>query len=943
MEPLFPKERKERTPVRKTPRFASLQRHYVHVREIMGDVLCLFSATSPTRRTYRAVVEVSALNFLLKADEEQEALVERYRQLLKSLTFPLQILLRHQRLDLRPYLARIRAQIPHTLETTQEAVLPAQHSPTWSDLAAGLEDLLRQLGSRRTLIERHCYLVIPAPDLPAPAKKALRRKRRQTEREEVLARTLQELDIRVEMVQQHLAALGLRSRRIGGEELARFYQRCLVPERALEHPLTSEHFAAVGHLPRVKERTQDREPARAHAADDLTLLPTQVAAHACEEEPSSAEASPSLMRRHPRRAPRAKAKRRISMHTLPPPDVLRLADLLAPASLEETRDALCIDGEWMRGIAITAFPREISLGGWLAPLLLHDDILDIVLHIHPQDQSAMMRQLRRRRVSYASTRLWNRRQGRLDDPEVDVAQSDVTRLMSQLASGGERIFEVSFVLLVRASDRKSLDERSERLMALLHSVFLDPVASPTTFEHAQALRTMLPEGRDELRRTITLDSTSIATTFPFLSNSLLMPGGCLLGMTGTGEPVLLDPWDTASLENPHAFVGGVTGAGKSYLGKLWLARSLLFNGPRGERCSVIDPDGEYAPLAAALGGTVIRIAPGSEHHLNPFDLLPPGCELDTYLEEVRHMDRLAEKIQDIHSLLDLMLADQGTLLGMREKALLDRALYEVYRRVGISADPRTHYHQPPLLRDLAEVLRSGACGPDETGLGLRLSRYTEGSLAGLLNSQTNVPLDSHLVVWDVRDMRGDLRPVGIWLIADCLWTQALYQSSIRRALYIDEAASLIEHPEGGRFLANLSRRARKRYLRLVTMTQSPERFVSDEWGSVVASNAAIKILKLQDRTSVKAVANRFGLTRGEEQRLLAFGVQEALLLAGDRRVLLSIRASEPEHRLITTNPVELARRQSAGKEHPHGEISSAKKTHVPPASDTRQTFKGPAR
>jgi type IV secretory pathway VirB4 component len=929
--------------MRKTPRFASLQQHYVRVREIMGDVLCLSSPTSPTRRTYRAVVEVSALNFLLKAEEEQEALVERYRQLLKSLTFPLQILLRHQRLDLRPYLARIRAQIPHTSETTQEIALPARYSPAWPNLATGLEDLLRQLGSRRTLIERHCYLVIPAPELPAPAKRFLRRKRRQAEREELLARVLQELDIRVEMVQQQLAALGLRSRRIGGEELARFYQSCLVPERALEHPLTSEHFAAVGHLPRVKGRTQDEEPALAHAADDLALLPTQIASQACEEERSPDEASSSLMRGNPRRAPREKAKRRITTQTLPPPDLLRLTDLLAPASLEETRDALCIDGEWMRGIAITAFPREISLGGWLAPLLLHDDILDMVLHIHPQDQSAMMRQLRRRRVSYASTRLWNRRQGRLDDPEVDVAQSDVTRLMSQLASGGERIFEVTFVLLVRASDRKSLDERTERLMALLHTVFLDPVAYPTTFEHAQALYTMLPEGRDELRRTITLDSTSIATTFPFLSNSLLMPDGCLLGMTGAGEPVLLDPWDTSSLENPHAFVGGVTGAGKSYLGKLWLARSLLFNGPRGERCSVIDPDGEYAPLAAALGGTVIRIAPGSEHHLNPFDLLPPGCELDTYLEEVKHMDRLAEKIQDLHSLLDLMLADQGTLLGMREKALLDRALYEVYRRVGISPDPRTHYHQPPLLRDLAEVLRSGACGPDETGLGLRLSRYTEGSLAGLLNSQTNVPLDSHLVVWDVRDMRGDLRPVGIWLIADCLWTQALYQSSIRRALYIDEAASLIEHPEGGRFLANLSRRARKRYLRLVTMTQSPERFVSDEWGSVVASNAAIKILKLQDRTSVKAVANRFGLTRGEEQRLLAFGVQEALLLAGDRRVLLSIRASEPEHLLITTNPVELARRQSAGKEHPYGEISSAKKTHVPPASDTRQTFKGPAR
>lgn len=191
-------------------------------------------------------------------------------------------------------------------------------------------------------------------------------------------------------------------------------------------------------------------------------------------------------------------------------------------------------------------------------------------------------------------------------------------------------------------------------------------------------------------------------------------------------------------------------------------------------------------------------------------------------------------------------------------------------------------------------------------MGWRLSRYIEGSLSGLFSEQTNVPLDAHLLVWDVRDLRGDLRPIGIFLIADCLWTQAIYQSDMRRALFIDEAASLIEHAEGGRFLANLSRRARKRYLRLVVMTQNPEAFAQDEWGSVVAANAAIKILKKQDRTSVGAVAQRFGLTAGEEQRLLTFGTQEALLFARDRRVLLTIRASVQEHALITTNPVELA-------------------------------------
>jgi hypothetical protein len=846
---------------------------------------------------------------LLKSAQEQSALIERYRDLIKALTFPVQILIRHGRLDLRPYLAQIQAQIPQALASAEGELAGARKTPEeepratnqWAELAESLEALLHQIGSQRTLIERHCYLVIPAPDLLSPAGRfALRRTRGRAHREELMARALQELSIRVDTLQAQLASLGLRARQMRGEELARLYQSCLTPEHALQAPLQARHLGSVGHFPRLKNRAASRQ---------LVVL--------TEQEPP-VPGTPALVEDAPggpaHRAPRKQwpAWKLRTASALPQPDFLRLADLLAPGSLVEERDGLQVGDEWVCGIAVTAFPREVSDDGWLAPLLMLDDVLDLSLHLHPQPHAAMMRQLRRRRVGYSSTNAFNRSRGRLDDLEMGVAQNDVTRLMNELAGGGERIFELSFLLLVRAPTKVALHERCARLLAHLQTVFLDAVAHVTTFEHGPALRSFLPEAQDCLARSITLDTASIATTFPFISNALMMAGGVFLGLTATGEPVLLDPWHP-SLENPHAFVGGVTGAGKSYFGKLWLLRALLLYGLHAEQCSVIDPDGEYTPLADALGGSVVRIAAGSSQHLNPFDLIPPGCDLDSYLALVKKDDRLTEKVLDLVSLLDVMLADRGTTLGTRERSLLEHALYEVYRRASISADPRTHYHQPPLLRDLSDVLKSGVCGQDAFDLVLRLSRYIDGSLSSLFAHQTNVRLDSHLLIWDIREMRGDLRPVGMFLIADTIWTQAIQQSHVRRALYIDEAASLIEHAEGGQFLASLSRRARKRYLRLVVMTQNPETFCQDTYGSVVAANAAIKILKKQDRTSVQAVASRFGLTPGEEQRLLAFGVQEALLLAGDRRVLLSVHASQQEHALITTNPVELAGR--AEREH----------------------------
>ncbi len=520
------------------------------------------------------------------------------------------------------------------------------------------------------------------------------------------------------------------------------------------------------------------------------------------------------------------------------------------------------------------------MAGWLR-CVLHDEVCDLSFHYHPQDTASMKRTLARHRAGHASGRQFNRREGRADDPDALVAEEDLSRLLDDLARSRERVFDLGFYVLLRANTREALAERMARLYAVLGLLSLDGATHPTTFEQVEALQSCLPQARDELRRTMTLDSTTLATMFPFLSNALMQPGGALVGISQSHEPVLLNPWDS-SLENPHLFIGGVTGSGKSYLGKLLIARDLLLNWRRGDQCVVIDPDLEYQQLAAALGGTLVRLAPGSWQRLNPFDLLPPRRDLERYLKEAHKGDRLAEKMQDLHAMLDILLAEDVStsgsgMLTKREKGLLDRALYEVYRRAGISSDPRTHSRQPPLLHDLYELLTSGLCGPDESDLAGRLSRYVSGSLSSLFSAQTSVDLASRLVVWDIRDMRGELRPLAIALIAERVWTQALYDSRTPRALYIDEAASLLEHPAGGQFLATLSRRARKRYLRLVTMTQNPERFVQDPWGSVVASNAAIKVLKTQDATSAAAVAERFHLTRSEQQRLITCGSHEALV------------------------------------------------------------------
>ena len=872
-----------------------MQEEFVRLREVAHTVLCLTSASGPTKREYRAILEVSSTNYTLKSEEEQDLIIAGYRAFLKALAFPIQILVRSQHLDLSPY-------VQHLRDTSATPAL----DPMWRDLADSHAQFVQELAARRTLLEHRFYLILPSDQGPgtkqAPFSRLLSpggKRRRARLTAETLEKAQQQLDLRAEVVMQQLAALGLHCRRLAGEELIALYYSCLTPERAIHYPLPTQAAAAVGRPIQVKERQQVNTP---------PALRSPGASQESSKAAHSSAAFPPLSHSSGKRQPPPRA-------SVPLPDLLHLADLLAPASVEVTRESIRLEDEYARGIAVTNFPREVS-PGWLAPLLLHDEITEIVFHVHPQDNASMLRQLLRRKNEYQSSRRVNERRGRMEDPEMQVAEQDVDALISQLASGEERVFDVGFYVIVRASDRRSLDERTDRMMAVLRNLFL--LARPTTLEHVPAFRSFLPEARDELLRTFTLDGSSLATAFPFISNSLYMPTGVLVGITPNGEPVVIDEWDE-SLDNPHEFCGAITGAGKSYLYKIRIMRELLQHRTQGLQVVVIDPEKEYEDLCLALGGDYVRLAPGSEQHLNPFDLLPQGTNINAYVADRSRGDRLADKVHALHALFDIMLSDRGpggvSTLTAREKGLLDRAIYETYRKVGITADPRTHDRQVPLVRDLYDVLRSNVCGKDEYGLADRLYRYVHGSLAGPFQAPTDVALDSHLVVFDIRDMSGELRPIGVFLITDFVWTQVLHSYRPRK-LYIDEAWSLIQHPEGGRFLANLARRARKRYLALVTITQNPELFANDEWGSVVAANAATKVLKKQDRTSADAITSRFQLTGGERQRLLTFGKHEALLLSGGKRVIIHIEASPLEHRLATTDPRELARRREEEQKGP---------------------------
>ncbi|HEY7092784.1 MAG TPA: ATP-binding protein, partial [Ktedonobacterales bacterium] len=851
-------------------------------------------------------------------------------------------------LNLAPYLARL---LPLQQVDGQGHGQEPRDALVWRRLAEAEARYIQELAAHHTLLERHFYLIAPADEAMghpvggaasvvgalgglasallgwAPLLRSVKRARTRQRRDQELAQARGTLALRTAALTRELERMGLEARRLGGEDLIRVYHQALDMD-ATRRPLPSAVIASAG-LP-------------------IHATPTAQAELCVEPDVRSGENGSDVRGVDVR--PSFTSVTLLSQQAYPSPEPLSttpttvqttvgdLADLLAPASVSLTSTDVRLDHVYARTLAVVGYPRHVS-PGWLERLIDLDLPLDVTLHLHPQPTVPMVRQLSRRLAQLHSSRLLSEQQQRIGRADLGVAYEDVARLRDQLQRGDERLFATSLYFLVRAPAQRSsaeldagstltaersralLEERVARVETELENQQL--VARPATFEQDLGFLSCLPEGRDRLLRTRLLDTSSLTTAFPFTSNSLSMASGVLLGITATGAPIFIDPFASA-LENANKVIFAKSGAGKSYACKVETLRLLT----RGVDVYVVDPESEYGRLAAAVGGQVVRLAAGAAHHLNPFDLHPPAAPdaeaskraelaeeaeatgatddlqrgVEGAPEDAQEVwrelqrdagDALAEKIQSLHGLLDLMLADRaptGTVgLTQREKGLLDRALYEVYRHAGVTSDPATHLRPAPLLRDLHAILSSGVCGPDESGLAERLSRYASGSLSRLFAEPTNVELTNRLVVFDVRDMDAELRPLVLYLIAEFVWTRVRRERR-PRLLVMDEAWTLMQYTEGGRFLASLARRARKYYLGLVTITQDAQDFLSSEQGRTVLANSSVQFLMKQDSSTIEAVAKAFRLSSSERQYLLGCHKGEGLLFMRGAHVGLRIGA-----------------------------------------------------
>ncbi|MFH1866857.1 MAG: DUF87 domain-containing protein [Patescibacteria group bacterium] len=569
---------------------------------------------------------------------------------------------------------------------------------------------------------------------------------------------------------------------------------------------------------------------------------------------------------------------------------VKVRDLISPSSLRILSNRVELNGTFLRTLFVMSYPRYISIG-WFNSIINMNATLDIAMYFYQVQPAIILKQLRNKVGVLEAQIVADQEKGAPRDPIRETALKDIEKLRDDLTQGTEKFFQFGLYVTLYAKTEKELDKLTGQVESVFGSKLI--YSRRALWQTEQGFNSTLPLANDELQIYFNMNTSPVASSFPFMSSELTSDNGILYGINRHNNSLIL--FDRFSLQNANAVVFATSGAGKSYAVKLEVLRSMM----SGTDVIIIDPEMEYKHLSDAVGGAYISISLNSQSHVNPFDLPRPVGEVNTG-------DIIRSAVITLKGLLRLMLGK----LTHEEDSILDRALIETYAKKDITATSDLSKAEPPVMSDLEEVL-GGMTGAEN--IVIRLKKYTQGTFAGLLNNPTNIDVKNQLVVFSVRDLEDELRPMAIYTIVNYIWNVVRSEMK-KRILVIDEGWWLMQNEDSAKFIFALVKRCRKYYLGVTTITQDVNDFLTSPYGQAIVTNSSLQLLLKQSPAGIDRVVKTFLLTEGEKYLLLEGGVGEGIFFAGSKHAAIKVVASYSEDQLITSDPRQLLEIEQAKKE-----------------------------
>jgi conjugal transfer ATP-binding protein TraC len=585
--------------------------------------------------------------------------------------------------------------------------------------------------------------------------------------------------------------------------------------------------------------------------------------------------------------------------------ITALRDFIAPSSLEFQKTHFQLGTRYARTYYVYGYPRQVTTG-WLSTMVNLDEVMDMSLYVYPVESQVVLENLRKKVAQLEAGIQIDAEKGRVRDPGKQSAIVDAEEMRTKLQVGEERFFRFGFYFTIYGNSMDELEFVAHKIESILGQQLI--YSKPASSQQEQGLNSTVPQFTDQLQIRRNMNTGAISTSFPFTSADLSQDNGILYGINMHNSGLVI--FDRFTLENGNSVVFAKSGAGKSFAVKLEALRSMMM----GTEIFIVDPENEYQRMAEAVGGAYVRLSLNSATRLNPFDL-PRVVDTD------EAEDALRSNLITLHGLLRLMMGGASAqamgnsvvntnALTPSEEADLDAALIETYAKAGITNDPLTHTGTPPTINDLYDtLLHMGGNGPQ---LAQRLRKYTTGTFAGIFSQQSNININNAMVVFNIRDLEDELRPVAMYIVLNYIWNKTKSDRK-KRIMVVDEAWQLMKYEDSASFLFSLAKRARKYNLGITTITQDVEDFMGSRMGRAIVANSSMQILLKQSVSAVDILADVFKLTSEERKRLSQFPVGQGLFFAGQNHVHIQVAASPAETNLITTNPEQIQQIEQTGE------------------------------
>ncbi|OHB21769.1 MAG: conjugal transfer protein TraC [Parcubacteria group bacterium RIFCSPLOWO2_01_FULL_48_18] len=567
-----------------------------------------------------------------------------------------------------------------------------------------------------------------------------------------------------------------------------------------------------------------------------------------------------------------------------------IKDIISPPALEIESNFLKLGKKFVKSYFVFTYPRFL-VSGWFSPIINMDKAMDIAIFVHPIETATALKKLRRKTAQVQAQLAEREEKGYVSDPALETAYQDIESLRQSLQQSTERLFNAGLYFTLYGDTLEEINAVESKIVSILEGQIV--YTKPCLFQQYEGFVSTLPLGHDKILIHTPLNSGPISSFFPFVSSDLTSDKGILYGINRHNNSLVI--FDRFSMENANQVLFAKSGSGKSYTTKLEILRYLML----GTDILIIDPENEYQNLSDTVGGAFFKISLTSDYHINPFDIpkIPKGEDPG---------DVLRSHIVNLSGLLKLMLGG----VTPEEDAVLDRAITETYASRDITPDADFSGKTPPLMQDLQTVLENMEGAKD---VAAKLEKYTKGTYSTFINQPTNIDVKNRLIVFSLRDLEDQLRPMAMYIVLNFIW--GLIRAELkRRLLIIDEAWWMMKSEDSASFLFGLAKRARKYYMGVSTITQDVEDFLKSPYGKPIITNSAIQILLKQAPSSIDAVAKTFNLTEAEKQLLLESGVGEGLFFAGLKHAAIKVIASYTEDQIVTTNPQQIMEQQKLSEQ-----------------------------